>query len=79
MLNAIPLFSSLSEKQLASVGAHAAWRVFEKGEVILRQGELADAFFVIASGQVKVYMTEGGRSHSQDTFCRGFFWRAADV
>ena len=51
MLNAIPLFSSLSEKQLASVGAHAAWRVFEKGDVILRQGELADAFFVIASGE----------------------------
>ena len=74
MLNAIPLFSSLSEKQLASVGAHAAWRVFEKGDVILRQGELADAFFVIASGQVKVYMTEGGRDVILKTLSAGDFF-----
>ena len=74
MLNAIPLFSSLSEKQLASVGAHAAWRVFEKGDVILRQGELADAFFVIASGQVKIYMTEGGRDVILKTLSAGDFF-----
>ncbi len=61
MLNAIPLFESLSEDQLASVGAHAAWRVYEKGDIIVQQGAVADSFFVIASGQVKVYMTEGDR------------------
>ena len=61
MLDVIPLFRSLSESQLTSIGAHAAWRVIEKGEVIVRQGELADSFFVIASGKVKVYMTEGDR------------------
>ena len=61
MLDVIPLFRSLSESQLTSIGAHAAWRAIEKGEVIVRQGELADSFFVIASGKVKVYMTEGDR------------------
>ena len=74
MLKAIPLFSSLSEEELVSVGAHAAWRVFEKGDVILRQGELADAFFVIASGQVKVYMTEGGRDVILKTLSAGDFF-----
>ena len=74
MLKAIPLFSSLSEEELVSIGAHAAWRVFEKGDVILRQGELADAFFVIASGQVKVYMTEGGRDVILKTLSAGDFF-----
>ncbi len=74
MLDAIPLFRSLSQAQLASVGAHAAWRVFEKGEVIVRQGELADSFFVIASGQVKVYMTEGKREIILKTLSAGDFF-----
>ena len=74
MLNAIPLFRSLSETQLASIGAHAAWRVCEKGEVIVRQGELADSFFVIASGQVKVYMSEGGREVILKTLSAGDFF-----
>ena len=74
MLNAIPLFRSLTEQQLASVGAHAAWRVVEKGEVIVRQGELADSFFVIASGQVKVYMSEGDREVILKTLSAGDFF-----
>ena len=74
MLNAIPLFRSLSEKQLASLGAHAAWRVYEKGDVILRQGELADSLFIIASGQVKVYMSEGDREVILKTLSSGDFF-----
>ena len=74
MLNAIPLFRSLTEQQLASVGAHAAWRVVEKGEVIVRQGALADSFFVIASGQVKVYMSEGEREVILKTLSAGDFF-----
>ena len=74
MLNAIPLFRSLTEQQLASVGAHAAWRVVEKGVVIVRQGELADSFFVIASGQVKVYMSEGDREVILKTLSAGDFF-----
>ena len=74
MLNAIPLFRSLTEQQLASVGAHAAWLVVEKGEVIVRQGELADSFFVIASGQVKVYMSEGDREVILKTLSAGDFF-----
>ena len=74
MLNAIPLFRSLTEKQLASLGAHAAWRVYEKGDVILRQGELADSLFIIASGQVKVYMSEGDREVILKTLCSGDFF-----
>lgn len=74
MLNAIPLFSSLTEKQLANIDAHVAWRVVEKGSVILLQGELADSFFVIASGKVKIYMTEGDREVILKTLSAGEFF-----
>ena len=74
MLNVIPLFRSLSANQLASIGAHAAWRLLEKGEVIVRQGELADSFFVIASGKVKVYMTEGDREVILKTLSAGEYF-----
>ena len=74
MLNAIPLFRSLSRQQLANIGAHAAWRVFEKGDVIVRQGEFAEFFFVIGSGQVKVFMSEGDREVILKTLVAGEFF-----
>ena len=74
MFNTIPLFSSLSPSQLASVGAHMAWRVVEKGDIVVRQGEVADSLFVIASGQVKVYMTEGDREVILKTLSEGDYF-----
>ncbi|NJR72247.1 MAG: Crp/Fnr family transcriptional regulator [Gammaproteobacteria bacterium] len=58
MLNAIPLFHNFNDLQLQSVGAHLALRVFEKGEIILREGERGDAMYVVVSGQVKVFSTD---------------------
>ena len=58
MLSAIPMFSNLNSAQLAHIGAHAAVRAVEKGEIILRQGDIADSCFVILSGQMKVYSTD---------------------
>jgi CRP/FNR family transcriptional regulator, cyclic AMP receptor protein len=60
MLNAIPLFRNLNTSQLASIGAHVALRVFERGEVIVREGDSADSLYIIASGQVKVYAHDHG-------------------
>ncbi|MEO8101192.1 MAG: Crp/Fnr family transcriptional regulator [Betaproteobacteria bacterium] len=58
MLNVIPLFSNLSPAQLDSVGKRMTMRTVEKGEVILRQGEIAETFYIIVAGQVKVYMSD---------------------
>ncbi len=62
--NAIPLFGNLTPAQLDSIGAHVALQVIEKGEVILRQGEVADSCFVIVAGQVKVYMSVSDETDS---------------
>ncbi|MEP7157718.1 MAG: Crp/Fnr family transcriptional regulator [Betaproteobacteria bacterium] len=58
MLNIIPLFSNLSPAQLQSFGSRAAMRTVEKGEVILRQGDVADSIYIIIAGQVKVFMSD---------------------
>lgn len=58
MLNAVPLFHNLSDGQLASIGAHLAMRVFEKGEYVLREGDAADSLYVIVTGQVKVFSVD---------------------
>lgn len=55
MLNVIPLFNTLSQSQLKSVYAHVREQTFAKGELILKEGEVADSFFVILSGTVKVF------------------------
>jgi CRP/FNR family transcriptional regulator, cyclic AMP receptor protein len=60
MLNVIPLFSNLEPAQLASIGAHAALRIYEKGDLIVKQGDVADSFYILASGQVKVFISGMG-------------------
>ena len=65
MLNIIPLFRNLSVAQLASVGAKSAPATFEKGSIILQAGDVADSFFVIKSGQVKIYITDEADPHRE--------------
>ncbi len=65
MLNVIPLFNNLSPAQLDSVGAHMTMRTAEKGEVILREGEVAETIFIIIAGQVKVYMSDEPDTHRE--------------
>ncbi len=75
MLNIIPLFSNLSSAQLQSIGAHAAMRVYEKGDVIVQQGEVAQSLHVLVAGQVKVYMrNEENREVIINTLSAGEFF-----
>lgn len=75
MLQIIPLFSNLSSAQLQSIGAHAAMRVYEKGDVIVQQGEVAQSLHVLVAGQVKVYMrNEENREVIINTLSAGEFF-----
>ncbi len=58
MLSSVPLFRNLDQAQLASIGAHVSLRAFEKGAVILHEGEAADSLFLIVTGQVKVFSVD---------------------
>ncbi len=56
-LKSSPYFAGLSPAELDSVRSHVFERTVERGEVILLEGEPAEALFLVASGVVKVFKT----------------------
>ncbi len=54
VLARVPLFEDLDESELQSL-AHSMWeRTFLAGEVVTTEGEPADGFFVVESGEADV-------------------------
>ncbi len=51
------LFAALSPEQLSRIGSLATMAEFPAGAVIFRRDEPGDAFYLIASGQVRVFVT----------------------
>lgn len=62
-LRNIPLFKSLPTARLKLIAYTAEVVRFEPGEVIVQQGDPADAVYIIAEGDAEVWLTDGtGRS-----------------
>ena len=55
ILSASPLFSQLDTKSLDELSAAASLKRVAKQEIIFHEGEIAGAFFIVASGKVKVF------------------------
>jgi CRP-like cAMP-binding protein len=53
-LQAIPLFAGLSKKQRRAVAAIADEVDVKPGEILCREGDVADVFFAIERGSVRV-------------------------
>lgn len=61
-LRSIPLFTELSEEELARVADAARERTYPKNSVILFEDDPGDALYVVVTGQVKVVLIgEDGR------------------
>lgn len=54
ILRRSPLFEMLTEAELEVLGELSRPRRFEAGEVVFREGDLGDALFVLAQGEVDV-------------------------
>ena len=62
VLSRIPLFAQLSAQTLARLAKVARPRHCEPGELILLEGSPAEAAYVVATGEVRVYrVSPGGR------------------
>lgn len=59
-LRQIPLFSTLSAQDLAQVAALTQERHYERGDLILLEGEQDGALYYVYSGLVKVFKTSPG-------------------
>jgi CRP/FNR family cyclic AMP-dependent transcriptional regulator len=58
----VPLFASLDQKDLLTLGASARERQYQPGEEIVRQGDTGVGLFVLTSGQVRVTQERQGTS-----------------
>jgi len=56
-LKSIPYFSGLSPAELDSIRQLVFEKTAERGEIILTEGDLAEALFFVVSGAVKVFKT----------------------
>jgi CRP/FNR family transcriptional regulator, dissimilatory nitrate respiration regulator len=55
-LSMLPLFNALSPDELRDVAAGSTLRRLTRGEVAFRAGDACNEFFVIVTGQVKLFM-----------------------
>jgi CRP/FNR family cyclic AMP-dependent transcriptional regulator len=61
-VSSAPFSSSLKESDLRSLSAQGVIRAYAKNTVVVSEGDDTDAFFIVVSGHVKVYVSdESGR------------------
>jgi MFS family permease len=63
LLRANTVLSPLPVPQLESVARHTRWATYDVGEMLIREGDRGDRYYVLASGSLRV--TAGGR-HLRD-------------
>jgi CRP/FNR family transcriptional regulator, cyclic AMP receptor protein len=66
-----PFFEGMSREQLQLLGEHAAKVQFAKGEVILREADAADRFYLIQSGEVALQTHSAGQPAPVQIIRRG--------
>ena len=71
----IHLFRRLSKKQSALIVSLIQRHSYQKGEIVLNQGDETDSFSIVTSGRFKAYsVNEEGRAHLLYTFSTGHFF-----
>jgi CRP/FNR family transcriptional regulator, cyclic AMP receptor protein len=59
-LQAVPLFSGLSQEEIAALAAAALVRKLPKNTIVVTEGVRSDSLYVILSGRVKVFVSDEG-------------------
>jgi len=57
-LKQIPLFSGLSDQELAHVEASATAKTYSKGTIIINEGDAGSSMFLLMQGRVKVFVSD---------------------
>lgn len=60
-LKRVPLFSTLTLEQLASIDRLMVTRHYVKGETIFRRGDVGAELYVVVQGEIRVHLDHGGR------------------
>ncbi|MBI3331130.1 MAG: cyclic nucleotide-binding domain-containing protein [Candidatus Omnitrophica bacterium] len=74
ILKRVPVFASCSDEQLHFIADRTRLVEYKKGEIVYREGEAAEAFYIISSGRLRVFTQAEGREqtlavlHNGDSF-----------
>ena len=63
ILRRVPVFASCNEEQLHLIADRTRLVEYKKGECIYREGDAADAFYIVSSGRLRVFSQAG--THEQ--------------
>ncbi len=61
-LREVPLFSEMDEQEVAGIRAIMDEMKFKAGQVIIREGEVGNLFYVITEGEVEITIRDAGGS-----------------
>lgn len=71
----VPIFSTLNDEEISSVSSLIRRRAYEKGEMVVMEGESLESLFIINEGQVKAFRdTMDGREQILYIFSEGDFF-----
>jgi uncharacterized membrane protein len=59
-LREVPLFSEMDEQEVAGIRAIMEEMKFKAGQIIIREGELGNLFYVITEGRVEITIRDAG-------------------
>ena len=75
LLRSNPMFEGLTEEDLAALSSALQTRTFKAGSMIFHQGDAGDAMYIIADGDVNIYLPgEDSRRISLKDIARGEYF-----
>jgi CRP-like cAMP-binding protein len=78
-LQKIHLFQDLKDEQLFQIGEKFSEVSYDADQIILEQGVLADSFFLLYSGKVRVYRRRDGREEELATLVSGDYFGEMEI
>jgi putative ABC transport system ATP-binding protein len=75
-LKTVDVFRNLTPAEVTNVAEHMHKRRYRQGEIIIRQGDIGEEFFLVASGDVGVFVQKDGEAepHRIAGLSRGNFF-----
>ena len=74
ILKRVPVFASCTEEQLRLIADRTRLMEYKKGECVYREGDKANAFYIVSSGRLRIFSQVNGREevfavlHNGDSF-----------
>jgi len=59
LMRPVEILQALNDEELTRLAAQVGWQHFGKGEILVKQAEAGDSFFIITSGRVSVSVESG--------------------